>query len=81
MVGNFSSDGVTIETLVGGNLKTYKPNKMKIKSQKTCCIGSCADKLGLPPQWGNRLGLKSMLLKKTPLMKNRLINFSKNRRN
>ena len=50
MVGNFSSDGVTIETLVGGNLKRYKPNKMKIKSQETCCIGSCAYKLGLPPQ-------------------------------
>ena len=44
MVGNLSSDGVTIKMLVCGNLKTQAEFKMKTRSQNICCISRRADK-------------------------------------
>ena len=55
LVGNLSSDVVTIKILVAGNLKTHfsKPppppppkKKKKDRSQNSCCIGGWADKPG-----------------------------------
>ena len=45
MLGKLSSDGVTIKAVVGGNLKTYESNKMKVRRTKTTCSIDCrADK-------------------------------------
>ena len=70
MVGNLSRDGVTIKTLVGGNLKKQKLNIVKSRSQKTGCLGRHADKSGqrLLVKSGprTRLLLKNMLLVQTP---------------
>ena len=45
MLGKLSSDGVTIKAVVGGNLKTYESNKMKVRrTKKTCSIDCRADK-------------------------------------
>ena len=57
MVGNLSSDGVTIKTLVGGNGNIHKSNVMKTRSQKTCCIGCCAAKTGPCPPVKNHSGV------------------------
>ena len=58
MVDNLCNDGVTIKTLVNGNLKTQKPNK----NQKTCCIGHHADKSGLCFPVSNQAGLKNYVV-------------------
>ena len=45
MLGKLSSDGVTIKAVVGGNLKTYESNKMKVRrTKKTCSIDCRVDK-------------------------------------
>ena len=49
MLGKFSSDGVIIKAVDGGNLKTHKSNIMKARSQKTCSIDRRADKSGPHP--------------------------------